>query len=270
MAQADAFGNVNVSRFGQRLAGSGGFINISQNAKRLVFLGTFATPSRCQVHDGLVVVGAGVSAPKFLAEVEQRTFSGARAAAAGQPVLYVTERCVFTLTPDGLALTEIAPGLDLERDVLAHLGFTPAIDGEPACMDPRIFAPQPMALADELLLVPLEARFAYDSERNLFFLNMEGLSLDTHADLDAIRIEVEARLADVGRKVQMVVNYDNFHLATNLTDAYVAVVRGLTERFYASVTRYTTSAFLRLKLGSGLAERGLAPHVYESRAEALR
>jgi hypothetical protein len=168
MAQADAFGNVNVSRFGQRLAGSGGFINISQNAKRLVFLGTFATPSRCQVHDGLVVVGAGVSAPKFLAEVEQRTFSGA------------------------------------------------------------------------------------------------------HADLDAIRIEVEARLADVGRKVQMVVNYDNFHLATNLTDAYVAVVRGLTERFYASVTRYTTSAFLRLKLGSGLAERGLAPHVYESRAEALR
>ena len=111
MAQADQRGNVNVSRFGSKLAGSGGFINISQKAKWVVFLGTFVAPSRCQVQDGRLVIADGVTAPKFLADVEQRTFSGEYAVAIGQPALYVTERCVFELTPDGLELIEIAPEL---------------------------------------------------------------------------------------------------------------------------------------------------------------
>src|SRR5712671_8229750 len=128
MAQADAQGNVNVSRFGPRLAGSGGFINISQNAKKLAFLGTFLAPCRTQVVDGRIAVSHdGVAAPKFLATVEQRTFSGHYAATAGQPVLYVTERCVFRLTPEGLELIEIAPGVDMERDILALMGFRPII-----------------------------------------------------------------------------------------------------------------------------------------------
>ena len=177
MAQADRLGNVNVSRFGPKLAGAGGFINISQNAKRLVFTGTFVVPGRCQVQDGRLVIADGVVAPKFLADVEQRTFSGEYAATTGQPVLYVTERCVFQLTPDGLELIEIAPGVDLEKDVLAHIGFEPIIRGEPKLMDARIFAAGPMGLKDDLLTVPLEARFAYDAERNMFFLNMEGMSL---------------------------------------------------------------------------------------------
>ena len=186
MAQADRQGNVNVSRFGSKLAGSGGFINISQNAKRVVFLGTFVAPSRCQVRDGRMVIADGVTAPKFLADVEQRTFSGEYAVTIGQPVLYVTERCVLALTPDGLELTEIAPGVDLEKDVLAHVGFEPIIRGEPKLMDARIFAAEPMGLKDDLLTVPLEARFAYDAERNIFFLNMEGLSLISHDDVEAI------------------------------------------------------------------------------------
>jgi propionate CoA-transferase len=100
MAQADRSGNVNVSRFGPKLAGSGGFINISQNAKKVVFLGTFLAPCRTQIVDGRVAVSdEGVAAPKFLADVEQRTFSGQYAAAACQPALYITERCVFRLTP---------------------------------------------------------------------------------------------------------------------------------------------------------------------------
>jgi propionate CoA-transferase len=99
MAQADAAGDVNVSRFGPKLAGCGGFINISQNAKKVMFLGTFLAPCRTEVVDGRIVVTDGVAAPKFLDNVEQRTFSGQYAAAAGQPVLYVTERCVFRLTP---------------------------------------------------------------------------------------------------------------------------------------------------------------------------
>ena len=121
MAQADRRGNVNVSRFGAKLAGSGGFINISQNAKRLVFTGTFVVPGRCRVQDGRLVIADGAVAPKFLAEVEQRTFSGDYAAANGQPVLYVTERCVFQLTSGGLELIEIAPwGGSRERRTCPH------------------------------------------------------------------------------------------------------------------------------------------------------
>jgi propionate CoA-transferase len=269
MAQADRLGNVNVSRFGPKLAGSGGFINISQNAKRLVFTGTFAVPSRCRVQDGRLIIGDGVVAPKFLADVEQRTFSGEYAAAAGQPVLYVTERCVFELTPHGLELIEIAPWVDLEKDVLAHIGFEPIIRGEPKLMDARIFAAEPMGLKNDLLTVPLEARFAYDAERNMFFLNMEGMSLVSEDEVEALGTEVDKRLAAIGKKVQMVINYDNFYLAPALTDDYRSLVRRLAERYYTSATRYTTSSFMRLKLTEQLSDRGLAPHIYESRQEAI-
>jgi len=269
MAQADRLGNVNVSRFGPKLAGAGGFINISQNAKRLVFTGTFVVPSRCRVQDGQLVIADCAIAPKFLADVQQRTFSGQYAVAAGQPVLYVTERCVFQLTPDGLELTEIAPGADLEKDVLAHIGFEPIIRGEPKLMDPRIFAAEPMGLKEDLLTMPLEARFAYDAERNMFFLNMEGMSLVSADDVEAIGTAVGKRLAAIGKKVQMVVNYDNFYLDPALTDDYVSVVLRLAERHYASVTRYTTSSFMRLKLTRQLHHRDLAPHIYESRQEAM-
>ena len=268
MAQADARGNVNVSRFGPKLAGSGGFINISQNAKKVVFLGTFLAPCCTQVVDGRIVVTDGVAAPKFLDNVEQRTFSG-RYAAAAQPVLYVTERCVFRLTANGLELVEIAPGVDLERDVLAHVGFAPMIDGEPKLMDERLFRDEPIGLKDDLLTVPLEARFIYDADRNIFFLNMEGVSVSTPEEAEAIATEVEKRLAAVGKKVPVAVNYDNFYLAPDLADTYASVVHGLAERYYESVTRYTTSSFMRLKLSGHLAQRGLAPHIYESRQEAL-
>jgi propionate CoA-transferase len=269
MAQADRVGNVNVSRFGSKLAGSGGFINISQNAKRLVFVGAFLAPSRSKVEDGRLVIRDGVAAPKFLAEVEQRTFSGEYAAQIGQPVLYVTERCVFQLTIDGLELIEIAPGVDLEKDVLAHVAFQPIIRGQPKLMDSRLFLDEPMGLKDDLLTVPFEARFVYDAERNMFFLNMEGVSLVTQDEVETIISQVEKRLTAIGKKVQMVVNYDNFFLSPDLTDVYISFVRGLAERYYASVTRYTTSSFLRLKLSEQLSNRGLAPHVYESRQEAL-
>jgi propionate CoA-transferase len=201
--------------------------------------------------------------------VEQRTFSGQYAAAAGQPVLYVTERCVFRLTPDGLELIEIAPGIDLDKDVLAHVGFTPIINADPTLMDPRLFLDEPMGLKDDLLTVPLDARFTYDAERNIFFINMEALSVNTPAQAEAIVGEIEKRLTAVGKKVPVVVNYDNFYLAPGLADTYTAAVRSLTERFYQTVTRYTTSSFMRLKLAGHLTERGLAPHIYESHQEAV-
>ena len=139
MAQVDHQGNVNVSRFGPRIAGVGGFVNISQSARRLVFCGTFTAQglevevSRGQlriIHEGRV--------PKFVAAVEQRSFSGRYALKRGQPVLYVTERAVFALREEGLELIEIAPGVDLQRDVVARMAFAPLIR-EPRRMDAALF-----------------------------------------------------------------------------------------------------------------------------------
>ena len=141
MAQADAAGNVNVSRFGKRTPGSGGFINISQNAREVFFLGTF-TSGGLEVEcadGGLRIVHEG-KVGKFVAEVDHLTFSGNYARERGQAVTYITERAVFRLDGDGLCLVEIAPGIDLERDVLGQMTFAPRVADDLAIMDPALFA----------------------------------------------------------------------------------------------------------------------------------
>jgi propionate CoA-transferase len=127
-AQVDASGNVNVSKFGARLAGVGGFINITQTARRLVFCGTFTTGGLViAVERGqLRIVNEG-TVRKFLANVEQISFSARRARQVGQEVWYVTERAVFRMDEHGLVLTEVAPGINVERDILALMNFRPAI-----------------------------------------------------------------------------------------------------------------------------------------------
>ncbi|HBX56992.1 acyl CoA:acetate/3-ketoacid CoA transferase [Pseudomonas sp. UBA2684] len=150
LAQADAAGNLNVSKFGARLAGAGGFINISQNAKQVVFVGTFSAGAQdIRIEDGQLRIVEDGAMRKFVAEVEHRTFAGRRAAERGQPVLYVTERCVFRLTLDGLELIEIAPGVDLERDILARMDFAPLVR-QPKLMDARLFQAARIDLRDSL------------------------------------------------------------------------------------------------------------------------
>jgi propionate CoA-transferase len=186
----------------------------------------------------------------------------------GQPVLYVTERCVFRLTPDGLELTEIAPGVDLERDILARMAFVPVMREAPRLMDERIFRNEPLELRDVLLGIPLEQRFSYDAEARLFFVNFEGLSVRSAAEIARIRHLVAERLLPLGHKVDAIINYDRFSILPELLDAYSAMVQDLTDHFYSGVTRYTTSGFLRVKLGDALRRRRLAPHIYETADEA--
>jgi propionate CoA-transferase len=183
-------------------------------------------------------------------------------------VLYVTERCVFRLHERGLELTEVAPGLDLERDILAHMRFRPVIDREPATMDPAIFADSPMGLRARLLMVPLADRFTFDVERSTMFINFERLAVRTPDDVEAVRQQVERHVAPLGQRVYAIVNYDHFHLDGEVEDDWAQMVRELEDRFYLNVTRYTTSGFLRAKLGPSLAARGVAPHLYESSDEA--
>ncbi len=127
-AQIDADGNVNVSKFGPKLAGVGGFINITQTAKRLVFCGTFtASGLKLAVENGKLRILSEGRVRKFVARVEQISFSGRRSRTSGQPVLYVTERAVFRLTEGGLELIEIAPGIDLKSQILDMMDFNPII-----------------------------------------------------------------------------------------------------------------------------------------------
>lgn len=150
-AEVDPQGNVNISRFGDKIVGIGGFINISQNAKKVVFSGTFTSGGLkvdCK-NGGLVIVEEGRHR-KFVPSIEQICYSARFAAEEGRKALFITERAVFRLVEDGLELIEVAPGIDVERDVLAHMAFRPRVARQLARMDARLFRPEPMGLEQDM------------------------------------------------------------------------------------------------------------------------
>jgi propionate CoA-transferase len=151
-AEVDAQGNVNVSRFGDRIIGVGGFINISQNAKCVVFSGTL-TAGELDIgwERGRTVIRKEGRHRKFVEKLEQVCYNAGMAQARGHRALFITERAVFEVGAQGLELIEIAPGLDAERDVIAHMGFRPRVAATLRPMDRRLFEPGPMRLAEDVL-----------------------------------------------------------------------------------------------------------------------
>ena len=262
MAQVDAEGNVNVSRFGPKFAGAGGFINISQNAKSVYFLGTFTAESSVSVKESSLKI-----VKKFVKQVEQVTFSGVYARQRGQTVYYLTERCVFQLTPAGLELIEVAPGVNLERDILAYMEFRPIIPEPIRLMDERIFREEMMGLREQSV-IPLAERTHYDVEQNIMYVNFEGLRLETVEEAQALADYLDRTFAALGKRVKVVVNYDNFELHPSAAATFFEMAKHNKENYFLSSTRYSTNAFFRHQLGQHFAQADLAQRIYRSFDEA--
>jgi propionate CoA-transferase len=218
--ECDAQGNVNASKFGKRMPGCGGFIDISQNAKKVVFMGTFTSGGlEVAIEDGKVRIAKEGKVAKFVDRIAQTTFSAAYAQRRGQEVRFVTERCVFRLEPGGLALVEVAPGIDVERDVLARLPFRPAVRG-PRLMDAAVFQSVSMRLRERMTDLHMSDRLSYDEVTNTVYMNYAGLRVRSQEDLDAIGDAVDGLLAPLGRRVHSVVNYERFVCDDDVVDAY--------------------------------------------------
>jgi propionate CoA-transferase len=185
-------------------------------------------------------------------------------------VLYVTERCVLRLIPEGLVLSELAPGLDLERDVLAHMDFRPLLPQDPQPMEAALFAPERMGLRERLQQRPMAERLRFDAQHGVLFLDLSHLRLRTAEQLAALEALVAQHLLGLGRQVDGVVNYEQFEVVPELAEAYTAWVARVAARHYRRVTRYGQSAFLRAQLGPALALRGLPDGVAADAGEALR
>ena len=268
MAECDSLGNVNTSKFGGRLNGCGGFIDISQNARAVVFAGTFTAGGlEIAIEDGKLRIVKEGRARKFVNQVEQVTFSGTYAAQRGQPVLYVTERCVFQLTDHGLELIEVAPGIDIERDILPYMAFKPHIH-KPVTMNPRIFQDGPMDLLADLLNQNLAERISYDASRNILHVNLEAWSARKKADVADLKRALIKACEAVGKRVNSVVNQDGCRIADDLYDEYADMVAYMAKHHYDRTVRYATSFITRNKLQDALRRRGLQTRVHEKAEDA--
>ena len=268
MAECDSIGNVNTSKFGGKLNGCGGFIDISQNARAVVFAGTFTAGGlKVTIEDGKLRILQEGRARKFVRQVEQVTFSGKYAAQKSQPVIYVTERCVFQLTEHGLELIEVAPGIDIERDILPNMAFKPHIH-QPVTMNPRIFLDQPMDLLADLLNQNLKDRVKYDASRNILTINLQAWSARKKADIVDLQKVITAACEAAGKRVDAVINQDGCRIAEDLYDDYANMVAYVAKNHYGRSARYATSAITRQKLLEALRRRGLDTHVFENATAA--
>jgi propionate CoA-transferase len=269
-AQVTAEGNVNSSKFGSRVAGCGGFIDISQNSKRVLFMGTFTTGGiRTAVEAGRVKIVEEGRVRKFVKSCDQITFCSQFAGPQGQEVFYITERCVFKLIDGRLELIEVAPGIEVERDILAHMDFRPVIRNV-IPMDPRLFRDAAMGIRGEFLLKELKTRVQYDEARNLLRLNFNGFEIDSLEDIDNIRKVVEQVCKAAGRKVNTVVNYNAFKVNDQLMGDYLKMGSEIIETYYSRVARFTTNRDDNARFTDEFGTRRLPANLFASEEEAIR
>lgn len=249
MAEADAQGNVNVSRFGDRLTGAGGFINISQNARKVIFCGTFTAGGlEVTFAEGRLHIGSEGQAKKFVKAVEQVTFSGAVSASSGQYALFVTERAVFRLAQGAMQLIEVAPGIDIERDVLSLMDFTPGTL-HVGRMESCIFEEGKMGLKERLLGRDIQKRYQLDYRQSLMMIDFSDFRVRSPKDLEDIRQCVTQICEPLPNKVDVFVNYDRFEIDEEMKHDYAKLINTLQNKYYRSVKRYSSSMFDYFSLG---------------------
>jgi propionate CoA-transferase len=269
LAEADRQGNVNVSRFGRRLVGAGGFIDISQSAGSVFFLGTFTAGADISVGEGWLRIRRDGTLQKFVDEVAHVTFNGERAHASGQSVHYVTERCVLRLGEGGLEVIEVAPGIDPERDVLARMGFEPRVAPDLRQMDAAIFTDAPLGLARRPPPA-LDERIDHRADDDLVFIDFDGLNVSSLEQAEELAAFLGAWLHGLARRVNVVVNYDNFELAGTAAPRFLEMLREHERCYFLSCTRYSSDALLRRTLARSFGDAGLPRAMYRSFEEAAR
>ena len=251
MAQADALGNVNVSKFGSRFAGAGGFINISQNAKKIVFAGSFVTGGFNAVVEkgGLKILREG-KMTKLIDSVEQITFSGRLAAERNQEVLYVTERCVFKLHERGLELIEVAPGVDIDKDVLGLMSFKPIIN-DVKLMDKRIFIAKEMGLRTDFIDAPISKRLQIteDGELNC---NLVGYKIKKQKHLDIIQARTAELCNDLSEKILFRMTCKHFKIKEKFLKDFAEMLVNMMHRYFSSFELDIKEPFLRINLSEAL------------------
>lgn len=247
MAELDAQGNVNVSRFGRRVAGAGGFINISQNAAQVYFVGTFAHKAKLQFSEqGLEILEDGPS--KLVERVGQITFNGKYARQRGQRVLYITERAVFELGPKGLVLIEVAPGIDLQKDVLDRLPFE--VEVRSKRMDLNLFKIGKMGSVK----LDLRERILYDESEQTLYMDLEGMQFHDAHQVAAFEEELRPLLKFSG-KVKARINYDRFQLGQAAAAAWFDLVERNQAEFFSESQRLSNSLLFRRQMGEEFERR---------------
>ena len=204
-----------------------------------------------------------------MSAIPEVAFSGANAVARRQLVRYITERCVFELTPEGLELAEIAPGIDLQTQILDQMGFAPRMRRPPRPMNPAIFREGRMGLLESLFTLDMDKRLRLSADARTLYIDLHGVSVTSTDAVARIGGAIEAffaRAPELARRVDVLVNYDGFDCREELVKDFADMARGLEARFYGAVRRVSGAGFARRKLADSM---GVALRSAHTHAEAV-